>query len=169
MEICPDEQDREGEIHPATLVPGLRREEPEESHVERERDHLGADGPSPGRSQDDRKEDQHDRDRPCAEAAGGDSGNDERADHDEGVEEYDQREPTERMSAVEQELRPPLLIDPRRASDRERERIGSKNRMEVPHELACAYLICKVLGLHQRQQHSSSWNQERDEEPRIRC
>ena len=112
VEVRPDDEQRDREVHPARRTPRLAHEQPDEADEEREHEDLRADRPGERRGEDHREEDEHDRARPGAERAGADGGEHEGGEHEHGADEREDGMPAELVGAVGEELRTPLLVDP---------------------------------------------------------
>ena len=124
VEVRPHDEQRQDEERPAAdPAAGRVDEEPQDAREERQRRRLRPDRPAPRAGQDREQADDEGRAGRGASRPRGRGGEREREKDEEDAEQDHRAHPGERVRAVEDDLREPLLVGPRLASAEDRDRL----------------------------------------------
>ena len=124
VEVRPHDEQRQDEKRPpADPAAGRVDEEPQDGREERQRRRLRADRPAPRAGQDREQADDEGRARRGAARPRSREREREREEDEEDAEQDHRAHPGERVRAVEDDLREPLLVGPRSPSAEDRDRL----------------------------------------------
>ncbi len=126
VDVPPDDEKREHEVHATARASSFRRQQPHQTGEERQCEDLGTDREGPGSRHEHWEEHEQDRARPATQLPSCDGGDRERADCECGDDDREQPVASEHVRPVSDELRAPLLVGPRPTLAEDRELVATR-------------------------------------------